>query len=161
MIHVVVKCLTGLPLLIHIELLWRSRSSKNRGVGSFKNRGVRVGAFVYQHHSPDSDYATRWKERGSNPDTGKSFLFSLPPPAPPIRPARLAGPTKPPIEWVLGSLTGGQSCRGVKLTTRLHLMPRLRMSGVIHLLALYAFMAWTGRISSLRFTLCDMYLVFP
>jgi hypothetical protein len=40
MIHVVVmKCLIDLPLLIHIELLRRSRSFKNRGVG--------VGAFVY------------------------------------------------------------------------------------------------------------------
>jgi hypothetical protein len=38
MIHVVVmKCLIGLPLLMHIELLWRSRSR------SFKNGGVRVG----------------------------------------------------------------------------------------------------------------------
>jgi hypothetical protein len=54
------KCLIGLPLLIHIELLWRSRgrSFKNRraGVGSFKNRGVGfgigVGAFVYRIHSP-------------------------------------------------------------------------------------------------------------
>jgi hypothetical protein len=48
MIHVVaMKCLIGLPLLIHIELLRksRSRSFKNRGVGvgSFKNRGVGVG----------------------------------------------------------------------------------------------------------------------
>jgi hypothetical protein len=50
MIHVVVmKCLIGLPLLIHIGLLWRSRSR------SFKNRGVEVGvvAFVYRFHSPD------------------------------------------------------------------------------------------------------------
>jgi hypothetical protein len=37
MIHVVVmKRLIGLPLLMHIELLWRSRSQ------SFKNRGVGV-----------------------------------------------------------------------------------------------------------------------
>jgi hypothetical protein len=47
MIHVVViQCLIGLPLIIHIELLRRSRlrSFKNRGagvgVGSSKNRGV-------------------------------------------------------------------------------------------------------------------------
>jgi hypothetical protein len=60
MIHVVaMKCLTGLPLLIHIELLLRSRSRsfKHRGdgvgVGSFKNREVGVGAFVYRLHSPD------------------------------------------------------------------------------------------------------------
>jgi hypothetical protein len=57
MIHVVVmKCLIGLPLLIHIELLWRSwsRSFKNQGVrvGSFKSQGVRVGAFVYRLYSP-------------------------------------------------------------------------------------------------------------
>jgi hypothetical protein len=55
MIHVVVmKRLIGLPLLIHIELLWRSRTFKNRGVGvgslkkrgvrSFKNRRVGVGS---------------------------------------------------------------------------------------------------------------------
>jgi hypothetical protein len=71
MIHVVVmKCLIGLPLLIRIELLRRSRSPsrsfKNRGVGvvvevgagagvgSLKNRGVEVGvrAFAYRLHSP-------------------------------------------------------------------------------------------------------------
>jgi hypothetical protein len=47
MVHVVVmKRFIGLPLLIHIELLWRSRSQ------NFKSRGVRVGAFVYRLHSP-------------------------------------------------------------------------------------------------------------
>jgi hypothetical protein len=47
MIHVVVmKCLIGLPLLMHIELLRRSRSR------SFKNRGIGVGAFVYRLQSP-------------------------------------------------------------------------------------------------------------
>jgi hypothetical protein len=45
MIYVVVmKYLIVLPLLIHTELLWRSRSFKNWGVG--------VGSFVYRHHSP-------------------------------------------------------------------------------------------------------------
>jgi hypothetical protein len=45
MIHVVVmKRLIGLLLLIHIELLRRSQSFKNRGVG--------VGTFVYRLHSP-------------------------------------------------------------------------------------------------------------
>jgi hypothetical protein len=33
---------------------------------------------------------------------------------------------------------------GLKLTTYLHLVPRLRMSGAIRLLPLYAFMAWAG-----------------
>jgi hypothetical protein len=62
MIYVVaMKCLIGLPLLMHIELSRKSRSRtfKNRGVGvgvgSFKNRGggvgVPVGAFVYRLHS--------------------------------------------------------------------------------------------------------------
>jgi hypothetical protein len=58
MIHVVVmKRLIGLPLLIHIELLWRS--------WSFKNRGVGVGAFVYRLHSPDKSWwqQTRWLHR--------------------------------------------------------------------------------------------------
>jgi hypothetical protein len=36
----------------------------------------------------------------------------------------------------------GQSGRGVKLTTYLHIVPRLRMTGAIPLLPLYAFMAW-------------------
>jgi hypothetical protein len=57
------KCLIGLPLLIKIELLWRSRSFKNREVGvgssknlgvgvrSFKNRGVGVVAFAHRLHS--------------------------------------------------------------------------------------------------------------
>jgi len=34
--------------------------------------------------------------------------------------------------------------RGVKLTTNPHLVLRLRMSGAIPLLPLYALMAWTG-----------------
>jgi hypothetical protein len=49
MVHVVaMKCLIGLPLLKHIEILRRSRSR------SFKNRGagVGVGTFVYRLHSP-------------------------------------------------------------------------------------------------------------
>jgi hypothetical protein len=34
MIHVVaIKCLIGLSLVTYIELLWRSRSFNNRGVG--------------------------------------------------------------------------------------------------------------------------------
>ena len=34
--------------------------------------------------------------------------------------------------------------RRVKLTTRLHQVPRLRMGGAIPLLSLYAFMSWRG-----------------
>jgi hypothetical protein len=64
MIHVVVmRYRRGLPLLIHIAILRRSRSRsfKNRGVGvrSFKNQGVGVGAFVYRLHSPGGNYVSR------------------------------------------------------------------------------------------------------
>jgi hypothetical protein len=55
MIHVVaIKCLIGLPLIIHIELSWRSRSRslKNRGVGV----GFGVRGFVYRLHSPGYKY---------------------------------------------------------------------------------------------------------
>jgi hypothetical protein len=45
------KCLIGLPLLIHIELLWRSQSRSQ----SLKNRGVRVRGFVYRLHSSASE----------------------------------------------------------------------------------------------------------
>jgi hypothetical protein len=55
MIHVVVmKCLICLLLLIHIELLWKSRSQ------SFKNWGVRVGSFVYWHQSPALCWSAAW-----------------------------------------------------------------------------------------------------
>jgi hypothetical protein len=52
------------------------------------------------------------------------------------------GPTQPPIQWVRGSLSLGQSGRGVKLTTHLHLVPRSRMRGSIPPLSQYVFMAW-------------------
>jgi hypothetical protein len=39
------------------------------------------------------------------------------------------GPTQPPVQWVPGVLSlGVKRCRGVMLTTHLHLVPRLRMS---------------------------------
>jgi len=41
-------------------------------------------------------------------------------------------------------LARGQSGWGVKLTTYLYLVPRLRIGGVIRLLPIYAFMIWTG-----------------
>jgi hypothetical protein len=36
-------------------------------------------------------------------------------------------PTQPPIQWVPGAISPGVGSRGVKLTTHLHLVPRLRM----------------------------------
>ena len=44
-----------------------------------------------------------------------------------------------------GALSRGESSRGVKLTTHLYLVPRLRMRGAIPLLPQYAFIAWTGK----------------
>jgi len=37
----------------------------------------------------------------------------------------------PPIQWVPGALTPGVKRPGMKLTTHLHLVPRLRMRGAI------------------------------
>jgi hypothetical protein len=42
------------------------------------------------------------------------------------------GSTQPPIEWVPGALFRGLSCRGVKLTTHLQLVPGSRKCGSIH-----------------------------
>jgi hypothetical protein len=58
---------------------------------------------------------------------------------------------------------------GVKLTTYLHLVPRLRVSGAIILFPLYAFMAWRQRtlpfysilfLSRLRSEECSEYTIF-
>jgi hypothetical protein len=50
------------------------------------------------------------------------------------------GLNQSPVQWLLGlSLFAW----GVRLTSHLHLVPRLRMSGDIPLLFLYAFMVWT------------------
>jgi len=42
-----------------------------------------------------------------------------------------------------GVLSPWQSGKGKKLTTNLHRLQRLRMSGVLPLLPIYALMAWT------------------
>jgi hypothetical protein len=54
------------------------------------------------------------------------------------------GPTQSPIQWVPGALSlggGGLSDWGMKLTTHLHLMPKLRIGGAIPPLPEYVFMA--------------------
>ena len=87
-----------------------------------------------------------WTVRGSNPGRSKRFfLFSKT-----SRPA--LGPTQPSIHWVPSSLPG----RSVTLTTHLHLVPRLRMNGVIPLRRLYAFMVWRGK--TVPFILCYIIL---
>jgi hypothetical protein len=53
------------------------------------------------------------------------------------------GPFQPPIQWVPGFLPGSK-WPDHDLTTHLHLVPGLKMSGAMPLLPLYASMAWTG-----------------
>jgi len=60
----------------------------------------------------------------------------------------------PDLLWGLRSLLfSGYQCfflgvhgQGMKLTTHIHLLPRLRMSGAVPLIPIYAFVAWTGKI---------------
>jgi hypothetical protein len=54
----------------------------------------------------------------------------------------VVGLTHPPIHWVPGAFSLGESGRGVKLTAHPHLVPRLRMYGAILPLPQYAFMGW-------------------
>jgi hypothetical protein len=51
-----------------------------------------------------------------------------------------------PASYSVGTtvLSQGSGSEGIKLTIHLHLVPRLRMSGAITLLPLYAIMLWTG-----------------
>ena len=53
-----------------------------------------------------------------------------------------------------GVLSRGQNGLGVSLITHLHIVPNLRMSGVIPLLPVYVLMVWTGK--SLRFTVNNL-----
>jgi hypothetical protein len=50
-----------------------------------------------------------------------------------------------PMQWILRFFPGVK-CRAVKLISDLHLVTRLVMSGVIPLLFLYGFTAWTVKI---------------
>jgi hypothetical protein len=67
---------------------------------------------------------TGWTIGRSRFDPRQGQIFLLAPAS------RLAlGPTQPPIQWVLGVLSPGvKRVQGVTLTTRPHLVPRLRMS---------------------------------
>ena len=55
-----------------------------------------------------------------------------------------------------GAFTGDKTAGGMKVNTHLHLTPRLRMSGVVPLRPLYAFMAWIGTNLLLPFTLIEL-----
>jgi len=75
-----------------------------------------------------------WTARVSNPGRRKKCF------SPPKRPYRLCCH---PASYYNGTgvHSRGKSGQGVKTTTYLHLAPRLRMSGAIPALHLYAFMA--------------------
>jgi hypothetical protein len=60
-----------------------------------------------------------------------------------LRPA--LGLTQPPIKLVLGIFPISKGGRGVKLTTYLYLVPRLRMGWAISLFPLHSFKAWTAK----------------
>jgi hypothetical protein len=81
-------------------------------------------------HIRRSGKATAWTLRCSNPGRGKRVFTET------SRPALV--PTQLPIQWVPGRE------EGLELTARLHLVQRLWMSGVIPLLPLHPFIAWTG-----------------
>jgi len=79
---------------------------------------------------------SRWTARGSNPGRGKVFSPKLP--------YQLCGPPSLPLNGYR-EFFPGYIGHVVKLTTHPHLVSRLRMSRLIPLLLLYAFMAWTGK----------------
>jgi len=57
------------------------------------------------------------------------------------------------------SVGNGVTSRGMKLTTHLHLVLRLRMSGAAPLLPVYTFMAWTGTVLPIPFNDDDLRLM--
>jgi hypothetical protein len=70
-----------------------------------------------------------WNVQGLNSGTDKIRFSSK------IRPTAL-GPTESPISWLKRFIPKNYE-RDVKLTTNLHLVPRLRMGGALALLTLY------------------------
>lgn len=58
----------------------------------------------------------------------------------------LFGPNLLTVQLVPEFFPVGKSGRGVKLPTHLRILPRLRMSGIVPLLPLYACMVWTRHL---------------
>jgi len=80
------------------------------------------------------------------------FLFSTA-----SRPA--LGPTHPPVQWVPRALSWGVKWpEGVKLTTHLHLLPKLRMCGATPALLQYVFMAWCLIKQGIRLVILKVYV---
>jgi hypothetical protein len=87
---------------------------------------------IYLYH-----YATGWPVGGSNTATGPKFS--------PLQNVQTSCGAHP-VSYSMGTgvLSRGKVARMCR-TTGLHLVPRLRMSGAIPQLPLYAFMAWRGK----------------
>jgi hypothetical protein len=109
---------------------------------SFRHQMKSVSLCFGDHEKADKTklkFPWGWTVRGSNSGRGKRFFYS------PKSPRPAVGPIQPPIQWDTAVCFGGQRGRSVKLTTHLHLVPRLRKSGVISLLPpAHPFKAWTG-----------------
>ena len=81
------------------------------------------------------------------PGTDKRFFFSK---------TRQTGSGAHPASCSMGI---GVISRGMKLTTHLHLVPWLRMSGTVRLLPLYTFMARKGTLLPVPFIDDDLRLM--
>jgi hypothetical protein len=81
-----------------------------------------ISVFLHQSRDSSLGIATGYglDGRGSVPVRGKIFLFS-------IAPGPALEPIQSHIQWIPVAVSPGQSGRGVKLTTYLHLVPRSRM----------------------------------
>lgn len=87
---------------------------------------------MFLHKNISADQRKEWLGCGLNDPEFKPLqdkeilLFS--------KTSRLAlGPTRPVIQWVLGTLLPRQSSQGMRLTTHLYLVLKLRISGTIPL----------------------------
>jgi len=68
------------------------------------------------------------------------------------------GATTGPIEWVPVAVSPGQSGRGVKLTTRLRLMPKLKIFTPTRTYTFITFLAVTLSARNQHWTLLKRYL---
>ena len=92
-----------------------------------------LSACTRMHFTFHTDYATGATVKGSN-EIGFPLLHEV-----------QTGLWCPSSLRAPAFFPGDEGARGIKLTTYLHLVPRLRMSGGIHLLPIYAFMVCTGK----------------
>jgi hypothetical protein len=97
------------------------RSWRNADITELGLHGDRRQSFGHAHKDDDELRAGRRRNQGLIPCTVKGFSFSTS-----STPA--LEPTQPLIQWVPGIFSRGYSGRSVKLTTHLHLVPRLRMA---------------------------------